>query len=313
MSNQIPVALVGECMIELRGQAFGTLQQAYGGDTYNTAFYLARCCARDGVQPFYATAVGDDRLSEQLLQHWQHDGVDVSLVRRLRGRMPGLYQIDVDPQGERSFSYWRDTAAARDYFDAPSTPLEAQAERWQALYLSGISLAILPQAGRERLVALMQALRARGATVVFDNNYRPRLWPDAATARHWFERAFSAATMALVTVDDHQAVRALPDADAALEAARQLPVPELVLKRGAEPTLLRDVDGTWLKVPTEAVPRVVDTTAAGDSFAAGYLGKRLAGASMAEAAAFGNRLAARVIQHPGALIPVEAMQDMMSS
>jgi 2-dehydro-3-deoxygluconokinase len=159
----------------------------------------------------------------------------------------------------------------------------------------------------------MQALRARGATVVFDNNYRPRLWPDAATARHWFERAFSAATMALVTVDDHQAVLALPDADAALEAARQLPVPELVLKRGAEPTLLRDADGTWLKVPTEAVPRVVDTTAAGDSFAAGYLGKRLAGASMAEAAGFGNRLAARVIQHPGALIPVEAMQDLMSS
>jgi 2-dehydro-3-deoxygluconokinase len=56
---------------------------------------------------------------------------------------------------------------------------------------------------------------------------------------------------------------------------------------------------------------VVDTTAAGDSFAAGYLCQRLRGAGPAEAAAFGNRLAARVIQHPGALIPREAMHDLL--
>lgn len=64
-------------------------------------------------------------------------------------------------------------------------------------------------------------------------------------------------------------------------------------------------------MPTEIVAKVVDTTAAGDSFAAGYLGSRLQGLGQAEAAAFGNRLAARVIQHPGALIPREAMQDLM--
>lgn len=311
MPIQIPVALFGECMIELRGEAFGTLQQAYGGDTYNTAVYLARCSRRDGVLPFYATAVGEDRLSDRLLAHWQDDGVDVSLVRRLRGRMPGLYQIDVDAKGERSFSYWRDTSAARAHFDAPGTPLEAQADRWQALYLSGISLAILPDAGRERVIALMQSLRARGATVVFDNNYRPRLWPGADSARVWFERAFAAATLALVTVDDHQALLDLPDAQAALQAAQALPVPELVLKRGAEPTLLRVGHGQWQSVPTETVARVVDTTAAGDSFAAGYLGRRLTGSSAADAAAFGNRLAARVIQHPGAVIPLEAMRDLM--
>lgn len=67
------------------------------------------------------------------------------------------------------------------------------------------------------------------------------------------------------------------------------------------------------QVATEAVPRVVDTTAAGDSFAAGYLGRRLLGATPVEAAAFGNRLAGRVIQYPGALIPVEAMADLMAA
>ncbi len=51
----------------------------------------------------------------------------------------------------------------------------------------------------------------------------------------------------------------------------------------------------------------VDTTAAGDSFAAGYLAARLRGEAPAAAARAGHRLAAVVITHPGAIIPREAM------
>ena len=119
------------------------------------------------------------------------------VVRRLTGRLPGLYMIELDEHGERRFNYWRDAAAARAYFDAASTPLEEQAMSWDAFYLSGISLAILPPAGRERAFALMSQLRERGAAVIFDNNYRPRLWADRAAAQREFERAFSLATIAL--------------------------------------------------------------------------------------------------------------------
>lgn len=309
------VALIGECMLELQGQAFGAMQQAYGGDTLNTAVYLARCGATNGIRACYATALGDDRLSSGLLSRWVAEGVDVSLVRRIAGRMPGLYQIDVDAHGERSFSYWRDTSAAKAYFDtdpvANPTPLEQGLARWDALYLSGISLAILPPAGRERLFALMHALRQRGATVVFDNNYRPRLWPDATAARDCFARAIDLASIALVTAEDHQALWGLDDPQVALASARQLAVPELVIKRGAAPTLVRCPGSAWQEAPTEVVSRVVDTTAAGDSFAAGYLSRRLCGSGALEAALFGNRLAARVIGHHGALIAPSLMADLV--
>jgi len=53
---------------------------------------------------------------------------------------------------------------------------------------------------------------------------------------------------------------------------------------------------------------VVDTTAAGDSFAGAYLAARLTGARAADAASAGARLAARVIQHPGAIIAPELIQ-----
>lgn len=308
-SRALRVVCLGECMIELQGQAFGTMHQTFGGDTLNTAVYLARCGHAQGLRVDYATALGDDSLSSGLLQRWQAEGLGTGLVRRLPGRMPGLYLIEVDERGERRFSYWRDQAAARAYFDTPDgdTPLEQQADSIDALYFSGISLAILPPAGRARLLALAQRLRARGAWVVFDNNYRPRLWPDAATAQQAFSAACATASLALMTLDDEMALWAQPDADVQLQHTLALPAPEVVVKRGAADTLVRLVGQAVMAVPTQPVLQVVDTTAAGDSFAGAYLAARLVGATPAEAAAAGNRLAATVVQHRGALIPASAM------
>lgn len=313
MRPPLRVASFGECMLELHGQAFGTMSQTYGGDTLNTAVYLARCGRRQGLQVDYATALGDDALSAGLLQRWQAEGLGTGLVRRLPGRLPGLYLIEVDDAGERRFSYWRGEAAARDYFDTPDgqTPLEQQADTLAALYLSGISLAILPPAARERVAAVCHGLRARGAMVAFDNNYRPRLWPDVATARATFSQFLGLASVALVTLDDEMALWGQPDAAAQLERTLESPCAELVVKRGAQPTLVRLGGQAPQPVATEPVPRVVDTTAAGDSFAGAYLAARLGGASPMAAARAGNRLAARVVQHRGAIIPAEAMADLL--
>ncbi len=312
MGSPIRVVSFGECMLELQGQAFGEMRQTYGGDTLNTAVYLARCGAGQGLRVDYASALGDDPLSDGMVQRWQAEGLGVELVRRLPGRLPGLYLIETDDQGERRFSYWRGEAAARAYFDAPegSTPLEKAVDRIDALYLSGISLAILPPAGRARLAAVCRALRERGAMVAFDNNYRPRLWPDMATARAAFSEFTALASVALVTLDDEMALGGQADADLQLQRTLALPCAEVVVKRGAQPTLVRLAGQPPQAVPTERVERVVDTTAAGDSFAGAYLAARLGGASAAVSAAAGNRLAARVVQHRGAIMPAQAMADL---
>jgi 2-dehydro-3-deoxygluconokinase len=307
MASLRRIALFGECMIELRGQVFGTMQQGFGGDTLNTAIYLVRLCRDQDIQVSYATALGIDVFSDHMLAAWQAEGIDTSLVRLLSNHLPGLYAIQVDPSGERHFFYWRDTSTARDYFDAEQTPLEEVIDGLSALYLSGISLAILPPEGRERLLATMARVRTNGGLVAFDNNFRPRLWPNLAVAQTLYNRAYVLSDLALITLEDEMALRGETSADRALGRILALEIPEVVIKRGVQPTLVGIAGESPLSVAVESVPRVVDTTAAGDSFAGAYLAMRLTDIPPATAARAANRMAGVVIQHPGAIIPADAM------
>lgn len=298
------IALFGECMIELQGELFGAMHQTFGGDTLNTAVYLARCGAPQGLRVEYATGLGTDPYSEGMLKAWADEGVGTRLVRRIAERVPGLYSIQVDASGERTFTYWRDQSAARAYFDADSTPLEEAAATLDALHVSGISLAILSGGARERLFGVMRTVRGLGGRVSFDNNYRPRLWPDAETARQAFREALALSDTALLTFDDEQTLYG--DADVRQTLTRT-PCDEIIVKRGAEPVLVCAPHRVLAEVPVPPVARVVDTTAAGDSFAGAFLAARLSGADPVEAAQAGSRLASTVIQHRGAIIAREHM------
>jgi 2-dehydro-3-deoxygluconokinase len=303
MSNTKPrIALIGECMIELQHRADGSLQQSFGGDTLNTAVYLSRALGDKGMVD-YVTALGDDSFSDAMCRSWAEENIGLDRVQRLSGRLPGLYCIQTDAAGERRFLYWRNEAAVRECFTTPAAaPILAALPDYEVLYFSGITLAVIGEQGRRRLIETLIEARRRGAQVVFDNNYRPRLWASVEAARTAYRSVLPYVELALLTVDDEQALFGHADSDAVFAAYGQLGTPEVVLKRGAEACLIR-CDGQFYEVPAQRVERVVDTTAAGDSFSAAYLASRLLGGSPAEAAEAGHWLASQVIQVPGALIP----------
>ena len=89
------VACIGECMIELKQAQGGLYSRGYGGDTLNTAVYLARL----GVDVDYITALGDDSLSDEMIAGWTAEGVGIRRVARLKGKLPGLYMIQTDDNG----------------------------------------------------------------------------------------------------------------------------------------------------------------------------------------------------------------------
>ena len=309
MTRQI--AVIGECMVELRRAGQGLLAQGFGGDTLNTALYLARLGSQ-ALAVHYVTALGQDGFSSQMLAAWQQEGIHTDWVQRLADKAPGLYLIDTAADGERSFTYWRSDAAARYWLAQPEgEAILAALGQCDLVYVSGISLAILPPASRQRLLEGLAAAHARGARIAFDNNYRPRLWQDKETAKEAYTAILRLADIALLTLDDAQALWGDAEVETCLARSQGFGVGEIVVKRGSEPCLVvtaaQRIEIAALRLSAE---QVIDTTAAGDSFSAGYLAARLQGADVTDAARAGHRLAAAVIQYPGAIIPPSHMPSL---
>ena len=300
MNSQPRIALIGECMIELQHRADGSLRQSFGGDTLNAAVYLRRELG-DSATVDYVTALGDDNFSDAMCSQWAEEGLGLGMVQRLPGRLPGLYCIQTDANGERKFLYWRNEAAVRDCFTTPAAePILAALPGYDVVYFSGITLAVLGEVGRMRLLQALIETRQRGGKVVFDNNYRSRLWASVEAARAAYHSVLGEVDIALLTEDDERALFDYADSEQVFAAYPA--IEEVVLKRGADECLIRCA-GQRFAVPALKVEKVVDTTAAGDSFSAAYLASRLKGQSPKAAALAGHRLASRVIQVPGALIP----------
>jgi 2-dehydro-3-deoxygluconokinase len=296
------IASIGECMIELSQIGDGRFSRAFGGDTLNTAVYLARL----GIDVTYVTALGDDAISGAMIASWQAERIDTREVMRVPKAVPGLYMIERDAKGERSFMYWRGQAPAREFFDRADDATLDRLSQFDWLYLTGITLSLYGEHGRGRLFELLQAARQRGGRIAFDGNYRPRGWPDAAAAQQAFNELLPLIDLALPTAEDEQMLFGDADANRTLERLTSAGVKEVVVKRGPGGCLIA-VDGRITEVLPPAIVAPVDTTAAGDSFNAGYLAARIKGAAVDDAARAGHRLAATVIMSPGALIPPEMM------
>ena len=295
------VASIGECMIELKQAGGGLYSRGFGGDTLNTSVYLARL----GVAVDYVTALGDDPLSSEMIAGWEAEGVGTARVARLAGKLPGIYLIGTDARGERRFFHWRENAAVRSLLDLPETATLLQSlGDYDLIYLSAITLGIYRDEGRARLLAALREARRRGTRIVFDTNFRIRLWSDLDAARRVYKQAFDTVDVVLASTEDLQLLFPGESADALLA---HIPTSEVVL-RLAEPASLVRAAGALQALKADPVAaQVVDTTAAGDSFAAAYIAARLVGADPVDAARAGHRLAGVVVCHPGAIIPREAM------
>lgn len=294
------VACIGECMIEFSQSEDGQPVRGYGGDTLNTAVYLSRL----GVSVDYITALGDDPFSDEMLRAWKGEGIGTARVVRVAGKLPGLYAIRTDAAGERTFYYWRENAAARVLLDLPETAdILAALTGYDVIYLSGITLSLYAPDGRQRLMDSLSAARASGTRIVFDTNYRPIGWPVPDLARQIYRQMFAMADILFASDEDLDMIFGTRKA---AELTEHAAASEVVLKLVTPACVVRH-DGAEHVVTAKPVMKVVDTTAAGDSFSAAYLAARLQGVPPAEAAAAGHRLAGAVVGHRGAIIPRAAM------
>ncbi|MBO6520226.1 MAG: sugar kinase [Rhodospirillales bacterium] len=297
---------IGECMVELApapGVAGGLFRQGFAGDTFNTAVYLARLQDRP---VHYLTGIGEDALSDRLLDLCHDESIGTGPMRRLADRTLGLYLIETDADGERHFQYWRSHSAARAMFDGYDARAFTDAlAPYSTLYLSGITLAILPPEHRRMLIGALAALKAgeKSPLIVFDPNFRPRLWQSPEDPVACYRAAAAVSDVVLCTEED---VGALFDGTGTRDLAmlwRTWGADTIVLRTGRTGSLVVDSDNVATPVEARFAGTPVDTTGGGDSFNAGFIAAYLDHASAAAAAAYGHLVAGHVVTCPGAIVP----------
>ena len=275
---------IGECMVEFSraGQLDANLwRQGFAGDTLNVAWAFKACLDPDTFEIGYFTALGDDDFSGDMRRFLESSGFQTSTILQLAGKACGLYTISVDDTGERSFSYWRSASAARHLADDEDHLKETLNDN-ELVYLSGITLAILPADRRTALIRTLGKPGKREFKLAFDSNMRRTLWENRTTMCEVSEQVAAISHFVLPTFDDEKAAFGDASPQVTLERYKALGCREVVVKNGREPTqyLANDVEG---EVPVAKAVQPLDTTGAGDSFSGTYLAARLQGADVEDA------------------------------
>lgn len=291
-----PFIICGEAMIELSGVSADNAHLGVAGDVLNTGIYVAR----HGIPVSFLSAVGTDSMSERVVRACAAEALDTSHLIRLSDRTVGLYAIETDEKGERSFTYWRNDSAAKQMLSGADADLDTVASA-SLFYFSGITLAILEPSSLPRFVLMLKAIRRAGGRVAFDTNYRPRLWRDRQHALETVALIENELDMVVTTFDDDHLLFGDASPEACLHRWSELGISEVCVKHGPEGALI--ARGEWVR--PEMFIQPIDTTGAGDSFNGGYFSARLAGATPRAAAQAGNKLAARVLGQKGAILPIE--------
>ncbi len=293
-------AAIGECLIELSEVDDLLFKLGFAGDTFNTAYYFKKLANNSAVH--YITAVGGDKNSTELLNFIQKHGIDTSLCISIQNKTCGLYLIENDLSGERQFEYYREYSAARQLLYQLSEPQLSLIASFDALYFSGISLAILDDYSRKKLFEVLVAAKKHGAQIFFDNNYRKRLWKNREEAIKTMTHFHPLCDVVFATYDDEAALFGDGSISTTIKRYLDTSIRTVVIKDGKDPCQIIDKKKHHT-FPLKNAETVIDTTGAGDSFNAGFLSARLAKKTLLEQVNTAHKIALNVIAHKGAIIP----------
>jgi len=297
---------IGECMLELSSVQNNLWQQNFAGDVFNTLWY-AKALSSDDKSISFFTAIGDDHSSNEMHSFIKNSGVSCSGVPIVKHGVPGLYRIHLEG-AERSFSYWRDTSAAKQFMKEPEL-LWAQVANADIVYLSGITMAILPNADAELFLSGLRTALKPEAIIAFDPNIRARLWTSIERTKDIISRTAAISDLVLPSFEDEQITFGDNTPMDTAQRYQSLGVKQIIVKNGENEILL--IEGDKREVfPVPKIDNVVDTTAAGDSFNGAYLSEYMDSGDISKSILLAQKCAATVIRQRGALIPFETVQSI---
>ncbi|MCI2285392.1 sugar kinase [Colwellia sp. MSW7] len=288
---------IGEGMLELRMNENGSIESSFFGDTLNAAIYAKRFTPSLDVSWF--SAIGTDEFSQNMITFLSTEGINTNWLYESKEALLGIYNIQTDTFGERTFNYWRSNSAATKMMRLMKQKDTVQKiEQFDLVLFTGLSLAILNDEDKKSLLELLQLLKASGAKIAFDPNYRERMWHTKENAITWFDIAFSISDIVLPGLDEMQELYSTHTHDEVNDYLKLLGCTEIIIKCGADGVVAFVDNLENCHIPFKAAAIQVDSTAAGDSFAGTYLAARANDLSVQDAIKAADMVARCVVQHP---------------
>lgn len=259
-----------------------------GGAGANVAAALSRL----GCETVFLGRVGDDENGRLLIQSFKDAGVMTDMIGVDQGLSTPTCFITVSDSGERTI-----IALGNATIISKAEELNLDViHQAKALYLSDVDGELVCTAAREA---------HRGGATVF---YGPGGWIVSKGVEN-LAPLLKDVDVLLVSRTEAEILAPGAAPEAATRALLQMGVPIVVQTVGAEGVLVGSEDNT-VHIPASAVQNIVDTTGAGDAFAAGLIAGHLEGKSWASAARVGGNVASFKIGHLGARSGIPSRADL---
>ena len=295
-------------MIELNGDISSlennssNIKINFGGDTYNSAVYFSRL-TNNKTNTFYSTALGKDNFSKKMISRFKNENIKCDYIRTDGENPPGLYSIEINEKGERSFSYWRDQSPSKYIFlGSKGKKLVKDINNADVFYYTGISAGILDEKQRKDLINIGSTATICG----FDFNYRSQLHYNKKVSQLLFNEINNRVDIHFVSFDDARELFKIKNPLEIFEIINKKK--NLILIRYKNSIIFKNKQQ---EIKTVTVPHgeVVDTTAAGDAFNGSFLAimNNNKNVPVEENILISHSVTREVIKHRGAIISKNKM------
>ena len=295
-------------MIELNGDISSlennssNMKINFGGDTYNSAVYFSRL-TNNKTNTFYSTALGKDNFSKKMISRFKNENIKCDYIRTDGENPPGLYSIESNEKGERSFSYWRDQSPSKYIFlGSKGKKLVKDINNADVFYYTGISAGILDEKQRKDLINIGSTANICG----FDFNYRSQLHYNKKVSQLLFNEINNRVDIHFVSFDDARELFKIKNPLEIFEIINEKK--NLILIRYKNSIIFKNKQQ---EIKTVTVPHgeVVDTTAAGDAFNGSFLAimNNNKNVPVEENILISHSVTREVIKHRGAIISKNKM------
>jgi len=263
------IVALGEVVSDIyRGESLSEVELGFIARPGGAPANVAVAASRLGSAAAFVGSVGEDLFGDFILGALESEGVETGGVSRQSApTRTSLAFVEIGPDGDRSFTFYRSSPAADELLSAGDVTGDLISG---ASFVNFGSIPLIREPARSATHRIAELAREHDVPVAFDVNFREHLWEGREAAREAVDPLLDLSTIVKLGDDELEPLLGTDDVDEAAQGLLDRGVPLVLVSKGPDGAYYatREFRG---EVPTFDIGEAVDATGAGDAFLAAAL------------------------------------------